>query len=257
MAVKLDRLRVFDLEQPRRNGSPLSPGHQPPGSSYVMHRRHQADGRRRTGAAGVWLTTEHTGTHIDALTHQAEELKLFGGRDAISSQTPFGFTELGVETIGPIVARGWLIDLGVVEPGRWIELDEVQGAARAQDVEPASGDVVLVRTGNGVHWADPARYLRGSGMRGKVSEWLGELGVLAVGADNMAWDLAEGEDPEYGMTLPGHAILLVRNGVYIMENLFLEDLAAAGQHRFTFICLPLKLVGATGSPVAPIALVEQ
>jgi kynurenine formamidase len=45
--------------------------------------------------------------------------------------------------------------------------------------------------------------------------------------------------------------------VYILENLFLEDLAAAGVHRFTFVCLPLKLVGATGSPVRPIALVEQ
>jgi kynurenine formamidase len=255
--VSLDSLRVFDLEQPRRNESPIHPGHQPPGSAYVMHRRHQPGGpSRRTGAAGVWVTTEHTGTHIDALTHQAEEMRLFGEVDAAAAQTPFGFTELGVETIGPIVARGWLIDLGVVDPGRWIELDEIRQAAAAQGVEPASGDVVLVRTGNGVHWSEPARYLQGSGMRGRVSEWLAELGVLAVGADNMAWDYTVGEDPEYGLSLPGHAILLVRRGVYILENLFLEQLAGAGRHQFTFVCLPLKLVGATGSPVAPIALVE-
>ena len=256
MATNLDNLRVLDLEQPRRNDSPLHPGHQPPGSSFLLHRRHLRDGpERRTGAAGVWITTEHTGTHIDALAHQAEEARLFGGRDALSMQTPTGFSDLGVETIVPIVARGWLVDLGVVEPGRWIELDEVQGAAERQGVSPGAGEVVLVRTGNGVHWGDARRYLTGSGMRGRVSEWFAGLGVLAVGADNMAWDLPGEVDPEYGISLPGHALLLVRAGVYILENLFLEELSAAGVHSFTFVCLPLKLVGATGSPVRPIALV--
>src|SRR5207237_8972941 len=85
VATNLDNLRVLDLEQPRRNDSPLHPGHQPPGSSFLLHRRHLRDGpERRTGAAGVWITTEHTGTHIDALAHQAEEARLFGGRDALS-----------------------------------------------------------------------------------------------------------------------------------------------------------------------------
>jgi kynurenine formamidase len=257
VATNLENLRVFDLEQPRRNDSPLHPGHQPPGSSYLMHRRHMPGApERRTGAAGVWVTTEHSGTHIDAFAHQAEDMLLFGGREAARVQTPTGFTELGVETIGPIVARGWLIDLGVVEPGRWIELEEVTGAAERQGVSPEAGDVVLVRTGNGVHWADPARYWRGSGMRGRVSEWLAGMGVRAVGADNMAWDRPEGVDPDYGVTLPGHAVLLVRAGVYILENLFLEELSAAGVRQFIFVCLPLKLAGATGSPVRPIALVE-
>jgi kynurenine formamidase len=258
VTIDLDRVRIFDLEQPRRNDSPIHPGHQPPGSSFLMHRRHEPDApERRTGAAGVWVTSEHGGTHIDALCHQAEGMRLYGARDAARLQTPFGFTELGAETIAPIVARGWLIDLGVVEPGRWIELAEVQRAAKDQGVEPGEGDVVLVRTGNGVHWGDPARYLKGSGMRGAVSEWLAGLRPRAVGADNMAWDWTGEVDPAYGITIPGHAVLLVRAGIHILENLFLEELAAAGARRFTFICLPLKLVGATGSPVRPIALVES
>jgi len=78
--------------------------------------------------------------------------------------------------------------------------------------------------------------------------------VLAVGADNMAWDVIGPADPEYG-ELPGHLILLARSGIYIIENLQLEELAAAGRYRFSFICTPLKFVGATGSPVRPIALV--
>jgi len=78
-----------------------------------------------------------------------------------------------------------------------------------------------------------------------------------VGADNMAWDEIGLIDPDLKMTLPGHAILLVRNGIYILENLYLEELARDKSYEFTFICLPLKIRGATGSPVRPIAVVTE
>jgi kynurenine formamidase len=254
----LDGRRVFDLEQPRFAGAPIHPAHVPPGFSYMLHRRHEqrsASPDGRTGSAGVLITSEHAGTHIDALSHQAVDLELCGGVDARAAATASGYRELGVETIPPLVTRGWLVDLGTVEPDRWIELDEVRAAADANGVRPTAGDVVLVRTGNGANWGDPARYLAGAGMTGQVSEWLAGQGVVAVGADNMAWDCSGGVDPHLGISLPGHVILLVRHGVYIIENLFLEDLAAAGAHEFTFICTPLKIRGATGSPVRPLALV--
>ena len=75
-----------------------------------------------------------------------------------------------------------------------------------------------------------------------------------MGADNVAWDEVGLVDPELKVTLPGHVILLVRHGIYIIENLFLEELARDKFYTFTFICLPLKLRGATGSPVRPIAI---
>ncbi len=75
-----------------------------------------------------------------------------------------------------------------------------------------------------------------------------------MGADNVAWDEVGLVDPELKVTLPGHVILLVRHGIYIIENLFLEELARDQFYTFTFICLPLKLRGATGSPVRPIAI---
>lgn len=259
MSLDLTGLRVFDLEQPRWHGAPMHPGHVPPGFSYLLHRRHEPqavapDGR--SGSSGTLITSDHAGTHIDALCHQAVDLQLCGGVDARATATSFGYTQLAVDTIDPIVARGWLIDLGIVEPGRWIGLDEVRRAADAQGVQPGRGDVVLVRTGNGVNWQDEARYLRGSGMKGEVSTWLAETRVTAVGADNMAWDLVSTEpEPDLGITLPGHVILLVRSGIYILENLFLEDLAGASVHEFTFVCTPLKVRGATGSPVRPLALV--
>ncbi len=258
MSIPLASVRVFDLEQPRWAGAPIHPGHVPPGFSYLLHRRHEAQSASpdgRTGSAGTLITSEHAGTHIDALSHQAVDLKLCGGVDARTAATAFGYTQLGVETIAPIVARGWLIDLGAVELDRWVGLDELRRAADAQDVRPGAGDVVLVRTGSGAHWSDPERYLRAAGMKGEVSQWLADAGVLAVGADNMAWDRASGEDPDLGFSLPGHVILLVRSGVYIIENVFLEELAGAGAHEFTFFCAPLKIRGATGSPVRPVALV--
>jgi len=253
-----DGRRVFDLEQPRWHGAPIHPGHVPPGFSYLLHRRHEPQNMApdgRTGSAGTLVTSEHAGTHIDALSHQAVNLEMCGGVDARTSATAFGYTALGVETIPPIVTRGWLIDLGTVEPDRWVGVDEVRSAAEAQGVRPGAGDVVLVRTGNGAHWDDPDRYLRGAGMKGEVSRWLADARVTAVGADNMAWDRASGEDPDLGVFLPGHVILLVRSGIYIIENVLLEELAAAGVHEFTFVCTPLKIRGATGSPVRPIALV--
>lgn len=255
---------IYDLEQPRDPKAPIHPGHMPPGYQYVLHRRHEPGlPERRTSASGVITTSEHAGTHIDAFCHQAEDLKIYGGRDVNPKlQTPFGFTEQGTDSIAPIVTRGVLIDLvshtgRAVEAARWIQVGEVRAAAAEQGVEPRPGDVVLIRTGNGALWRQPADYLRGAGFDSGVSQWLADASVRAVGADNVAWDWIEGVDEFVGSSLPGHVILLVRHGIHIIENLFLEDLAAAGAREFIFVCLPLKFRGATGSPVRPIAIVGE
>jgi len=51
-----------------------------------------------------------------------------------------------------------------------------------------------------------------------------------------------------------HQIALVVNGVHLLENLKLDDLAAKQIHEFAFIMQPMKLQGATGSTVAPVAV---
>ena len=254
--------QVYDLEQPRYFGAPTHPAHVP-GYVYTLHRRHERDtGEARTGASGFMYTTEHSGTHIDALCHQAEHLHLYGGREVNARiQTSHGFTELGAETIAPLLARGVLLDMaryrGVdnITAGNPIRREELEDATQRQGIFIGEGDVVLVRTGNGALWHDPALYLQAGGMNGEASSWLASKGVRAVGADNMAWDEMEGVDPQLKVTLPGHVILLVRSGIYIIENLFLEELARDQRYEFTFICLPLKLKGATGSPVRPVAIV--
>ena len=146
--------RTYDLEQPRFWGAPIFPAHEP-GFRLSLHRRHEpGTDEARTGASALVVMTEHSGTHIDALCHQAENMEMFGGVKVDPSvQTYVGFTQLGVETITPIVARGVLLDAaahaGVERIGAGDSVDDLETVAQAQGTSVGEGDVVLVRTGNG------------------------------------------------------------------------------------------------------------
>jgi kynurenine formamidase len=250
--------RVFDLEQPRFAGAPSHPAHAP-GFNYFLHRHHARGApEARTSASGLVVMPEHSGTHIDALAHQAENLILHGGVHVDSGvQTSVGFRVHGVDTLEPLVNRGVLLDVADTQrlpPDHSITRQELEQAASRGGVDVTAGDVVLVRTGYGALWTDAPQYLHAAGVSAAGSRWLIDRGVRAVGADNMAWDVIGPPDPELGVTLPGHMLLLVRAGIPIIENLNLEELAEAGVHEFAFVCLPLKMRGATGSPVRPIAL---
>jgi kynurenine formamidase len=261
-----DRL-VFDLEQPRTIDMPVIDSHKP-GYFYALHRRHSdtydpATKGSRSSASGMIMCMEHTGTHIDALCHQAENLMLCGGVHVSEVEKNGGFTSHAVEDIPPIVGPAVLLDvpglLGVecLDLHYLVTLDELKQCCERQEIEINAGDTVLVRTGNAQRWNDEAAYLAGPGIEGRASEWLAHLEVLAVGADNMAWDVIGLFDEQYGCELPGHVIFLARHGIYIIENMNLEEIAAAQHWQFELVCLPLKFVGATGSPVRPIAIVEE
>jgi kynurenine formamidase len=266
LAQRLRSARVYDLEQPRFFGMPIHPTHRP-GYHYALHRRHtdtyrpEANGPR-SSASGTLTMMEHSGTHIDALSHQACGLKLFGGVPVEGAETPAGFNRLGVETVPPLLGRGVLLDVAGWKglsplPRRYgISADDLGGCAAAQGTEVRAGDVLLVRTGYAVLWHDEAAYLEAAGVSKSGTLWAAERGVAAVGADNMAWDVPDERDPESGATLFAHFYLLPQKGVYILENLNLEELARDRCYAFGFVGIPLKLQGATGSPLRPLALVE-
>ncbi len=176
-------------------------------------------------------------------------------------QTPRGFYWHGVEEMPLTFAPGVLLDVAAnkgfesLEPGYAVTDEDLEECCGRQDVSVEPGDVALVRTGNARYWNAPDRYLAGPGVAASASYWLAEKNVFAVGADNMAWDVPGLRDPELRCLNPGHLILLARYGIYIIENLALDELAAAGAYRFDFVCTPLKFVGATGSPVRPVAMV--
>lgn len=252
----IEKARVFDLEQLRYAGAPSHPAHAP-GFNYFLHRHHARGApEARTGASGIIVTPEHSGTHIDALAHQAENLTLHGGVHVDEGvQTSAGFRKLGIDTMAPLVARGVLLDVAGdkrLDPEYAITPADLEKAAHA---EVREGDVVLIRTGYGALWSRPDEYLKAAGISAGGSRWLVERRVRAAGADNMAFDvMSSTPDPELRVTLPGHILLLVRAGIPIIENLNLEELAAARVYEFLFVCLPLKMRGATGSPVRPIAI---
>ncbi|MFN9432050.1 MAG: cyclase family protein [Acidobacteriota bacterium] len=244
--------RIIDLEQPRFPGMPIHPAHKP-GYFYALHRRHSdPTGSPRTSAAGMLTMMEHTGTHIDALSHQAAHGCLHGGVPAHSVESPQGFSSHGVETIPPLVRRAVFADLSPLPPRHQFTASDLEAALGP--VRPNPGDVLLVRTGFDRLWQDEPAYLDAAGAHKSATLWAADHQVSAVGADNMAWDLPGVTDPDTGVTLFAHFFLLPQKGIYIIENLNLAELAAAHVRECLFVCLPLKLNGATGSPVRPIAL---
>jgi kynurenine formamidase len=264
LAEQLRSAKVYDLEQARFFGMPIYPSHRP-GYFYALHRRHR-DGYRpelhgpRTGASGALTMMEHSGTHIDALCHQACGLKMYGDIPVEQAETPAGFTRLGIETVPPLLGRGVLLDVAghagkaLLARKHSISADELAACAAAQGVAVQPGDVLLVRTGFGALWHDETAYLEAAGVAKSGTLWAAAQGVAAVGADNMSWDVPEERDPETGATLFGHVYLLPQKGIYIIENLNLEELARDRCYKFAFVGIPLKLNGATGSPLRPIAL---
>ncbi|MEX2422509.1 MAG: cyclase family protein, partial [Acidimicrobiia bacterium] len=259
LLTQMSNAVCFDLEHPRYLGAPTFDAHKP-GFFYSLHRRHE-DVDERTSASGVIVMAEHSGTHIDALCHQAYGMEMFGGvKVTPDNQTFRGFTELAIDGVEPVITRGVLLDLpgggSALEEGTVVSDTDLAAAAERQGTAIRPGDTVLIRTGNALRWQHPESYERGPGIGSSAAQWLADTGVHSVGADNVALDVVGHKDDELGH-LPAHTILTVRNGIFIIENLNLEALAAENAHEFVFVCLPLKMRGATGSPVRPIALVPR
>ena len=256
-------LQVFDLGRPLSVGMAQSPNH--PEFRMVLVRRHgdsvRADGA--SAASEIIITGGHVGTHIDALAHVSQEGRLHNGVDAAQAQLGGRFTEFGVETIAPMVCRGWLLDvpaaLGqeVCEPGYKITPVDLEATIAAQGTQLQPGGVILVRSGWACNFEDKVAYVgHDSGVPGPgeaAARWLADRQPVAVGADTIAFErLAPGAGHSL---LPAHRVLLVEAGVHIIEALNLEQLAMAGVHEFLFMLSPLAIVGATGSPVRPLAIV--
>ena len=109
------------------------------------------------------------------------------------------------------------------------------------------------------HWSDPATFVgleRGApGPDESAARWLAERRVALTGGETVAYEQIP---PGQGHALlPVHVLLLVEHGIPIVEMLNLERLATDGVHEFLFVLAPLKIVGATGSPVRPLAVVSR
>ena len=259
------RFKVYDLGRPLEATTPVAPGH--PNFRMALLRRH-GDVVRDDGSASaneLISTSGHTGTHIDGLAHFSRSGRLHGDLDATEAARGGRFKSHGVDTMAPIVCHGVLLDLAAVEgshaleAGRPITAEDCERACRHHGVEVGPGDAVLFRTGwpVGRYQDEPAYVGWPTGVPGpdeSAARWLAQRRAHVAGSDTIAFEwLAPGAGHS---RLPVHVILLVENGIHIIEVLDLEELARDGVHEFLFVCSPLKMVGATGSPVRPLALVE-
>lgn len=255
----------YDLAQQYRVGMPQSPNH--PQFSHTLPRRHGDTIRKDGGSAAndLIVSGTHVGTHIDALAHVSQDGKLFGGADAQDSCIGGRYESLGVHTIPPMLSRGILIDIaghkGVdcLSGGYEITLADVTGALEAQGTELHPDDIILIRSGWGSKFDDHTGYMGAtSGVPGigvEAAEWIADQRVRAVGADSTALEVIRAGAGH--AELPVHRIFLVENGIFIIETMNLEELAASKNFEFALVLIPLNIFGATGSPVRPLALVEK
>ncbi|WP_423784767.1 cyclase family protein [Euzebya pacifica] len=260
--------RVVDLSRPYEVGMPQSPNH--PRYSHTLPRRHGDSVRADGGSAANDLIVlgTHVGTHMDAVAHVSQDGLLHGGVDATSASVGGRFSALGIDGVAPLLGRGVLLDvpaaLGLDEcaPAYEITPADLDAAMALTEVSAEPGDVLLVRSGWGRRWDDGEAYLgKLSGVPGVGEDgarWLASRQPSAVGADTIAFEhLPAGRGHA---ALPAHRVLLVEHGINIIETMDLEVLAEAtaanGTRAFAVIVIPLKLVGATGSPVRPLALLD-
>jgi kynurenine formamidase len=225
-----------------------------------------------SAAAEVVTMAAHTGTHIDALCHIGEhqnaqgqldpngEVRLYAGNSktvpAAETVNFQGQKHLSIAEMPPILTRGVLLDVAgykgvdVLPDAYMITVEDVQETAAIQNTPIKPGTAVLIRTGFYQHLAsgNPAYRDAIAGPGLEAAKWLYEQGMILAGADNMTVEAF----PPYDHAV--HRFLLVHHGVTHLENLYLEELAKQHVYEFLLIVTPLRLEGATGSWVHPIAI---
>ena len=220
----------------------------------------QPSNRRGSNEELVVSEIGQVGTQLDGFVHQTIEDKIYNCAKVDDISSRGGFTKFGIEKIGSLITRGVLIDVAGLKgvdmlPDTYeITVQDLEQALQRQNLKLQPGDAVIIHTGWGKLWAkDNARYVKSCpGVGVTAAEWLAKQDPMLVGSDNWPVEVAPNPDPQ--ISLPGHQIFLVVNGIMLLENMKLDELAAKRVHEFAFMIQPLKVKGGSGSTVAPIAV---
>lgn len=255
--------KVYDLGHPFFVGMPRRLTAAP--FVFTLIRSHmdtavQEPTRNRTSSAAFFGMGDHCGTHIDAFSHVAENGKVYGHEDQVlENESYHGVRVGGIEETLPIVKRGVFFDIPLL---RGVEVLGEDGEVTAADLEEGErrfgvkvreGDAVLVRTG----WAryflsEPHKFnqpdARVPGVGLSAAQWLGERKIFCTGADQTCYE--KNDKTKLGV----HLMFLPRLGIQIMETLNFEGLARDQVYEFLFVALPLRIIGASASPIRPIAI---
>jgi kynurenine formamidase len=216
--------------------------------------------RRGSNEELVIAEIGQVGTQFDGFAHQTIGDGLYNCFKVSEVSTRTGFARLGIQNVGAIVTRGVMLDVAALKnvdmlPDTYeITVQDLEQAVTRQGVALQRGDAVILHTGWGQLWGkDNARFQETNpGIGVAAAEWLARQQPILVGADTAPVEVRPNPDPE--ISLPVHQIMLAVHGVHLLENLKLDELAAARVYEFAFVVQPLKIQGATGSTVAPIAI---
>jgi kynurenine formamidase len=268
--------KVFSLALPRYTGMPLFGAHPPfQVSMYRTPSGLRGDGVEPWGPnnevnlqymAETVSGTAHSGAHVDALAHMTigDDDHWYDGANARQHLGDRGPTVGDGSKLPPFIRRGVLLDvpgfLGVdaLHSHQPVGAEQLQQVAEHQGVTVGPGDIVLIRTGYLGAWPDPdAMALHTTaGPDISAAAWLLERGVVATGSDTETYEVQPA--PDLGSPAnpqPVHTLLLIENGIYLFEGIYLEELARERVHEFLFVALPLKIAGTTGSMLDPVAIV--
>jgi len=262
--------RVYDLGRVLDEKVPVFPGRSFRQSlitsAHLLNQRRPDAGSAGWGENDVnWIieifsSTSQMGTHLDALNHLQIGDGLYNGHRLKDIAEEWGTNKLGVETVPQIISRGVLIDVarlhGVdrLQAGYAISVADVTKALEQQAVLVSKGDAVLFHTGWGDLWMkDNETYLSGEPGPGlELALWLVEKKVALTGCDTWSLGPVPGEDNARPFVVP--QTLNVRQGLFIVENLFTAELAHEAVFEFLFVLTHAKVRGATGAWVSPVAI---
>lgn len=250
---------VIELAFPLRPDMPF-----PGGRMYNLTTKRTAlpAGPNRRGGNEEMVMGEmgQVGTQFDGFSHQTIDDKVYNCRTVDSIATRNGFTAFGIEKVGTLITRAVLIDVAALKgvpvlPDSYeITVADLEQALKAKNLTLQPGDAPIIHTGWGTNWTkDPAKYVRvNPGLGTAAAEWLARQDPMMVGMD--VAPISVTPSPDGKLNNPAHQIFLAVNGIHLLENLKLDQLLAAGWSEFALVLQPVKMTGATGSTVAPVAI---
>jgi kynurenine formamidase len=200
------------------------------------------------------------GTQFDGFAHQTHLNSWYNCQKVDENAERTGFKKFGIHNVGMLFTRGVLIDVagfkGVEMLGDNYEItvDDLEGALKKQSLTLQPGDAVIIHTGWGkLYGKDNARYMKSNpGIGVPAALWLATKDPMLLGADNSPVEVSP--NPDKQLSLPVHQVALVVNGIHLLENLKLDELAQKGISEFALVMQPLKIQGGTGSTVSPVAM---
>lgn len=207
--------------------------------------------------------SDHTGTHLDALSHMAYDGKFFNNVPVKDVITNTGYARMGIENAGPIVTRGIMVDAAgyagtdLLDGGTPVEVSDVQKFLKDNNIIPEPGDAMFFHTGASVLFSKPEKYDKfydsAPGIGFRLARYLNDIGISITGSDTPSSEVVPPESKN--TRLPVHQYLIAKAGIHIIDNLSLHRMAKDRIYKFMFVCSPVPFKGATASPVSPVAII--